>query len=271
MWRVSFELCAQAYEHSSHLYGFSPVWLRRCTVRLEQFLNTFPQNSHVSLRSLLSFFIIGCIRPPPERTPPSRPGFRFSNSDSFRCRPGMPHQLSPPSSFMRLDASNGFSNGLNRGTWGSWGLWCWSMFFASSSLMRSADGSPFSFSASPGMAMALLLLSRSLLVNCSLSALPDSCRACLYASEYCAMLDSPNLSISSPTSDSTLLAVSGSLMATEGRVRECTIFMCCFNLDACAHENSQLVHLNGSSLVCVRRCTNRLLWKRNFLPQKSHE
>lgn len=27
-----------------------PVWLRRCTVRLEQFLKTLPQNSHVSLR-----------------------------------------------------------------------------------------------------------------------------------------------------------------------------------------------------------------------------
>ena len=50
MWRVSLLDCAQAYEQSVHLYGFSPVCERRCTVRLLQFLNTLPQYSQVSLR-----------------------------------------------------------------------------------------------------------------------------------------------------------------------------------------------------------------------------
>ena len=45
MCRVSLLLWAQEYGQSSHLYGFSPVWLLRWTVRLLQFLNTFPQNS----------------------------------------------------------------------------------------------------------------------------------------------------------------------------------------------------------------------------------
>ncbi len=53
IWRVSLLDCAQLYGHSSHLYGFSPVCDRRWTVRLEQFLNTLPQNSQVSLRPLL--------------------------------------------------------------------------------------------------------------------------------------------------------------------------------------------------------------------------
>ncbi|KAH9426607.1 hypothetical protein DERP_002706 [Dermatophagoides pteronyssinus] len=53
--QINLELCAHAYEQSSHLYGFSPVCERRCTVKFEQFLNTLPQYSHVSLRKRCSF------------------------------------------------------------------------------------------------------------------------------------------------------------------------------------------------------------------------
>ena len=48
--RVNLLDCAQLYGHSSHLYGFSPVCDLLCTVKLEQFLKTFPQYSQVSLR-----------------------------------------------------------------------------------------------------------------------------------------------------------------------------------------------------------------------------
>lgn len=50
MWRVSLDDWAQAYGQSLHAYGFSPVWLRRWTVRLLQFLKIFPQYSHRSRR-----------------------------------------------------------------------------------------------------------------------------------------------------------------------------------------------------------------------------
>ena len=61
MWRVSLLDCAQAYEHMLHLYGFSPVWERRWTVKFEQFLKIFPQNSQVSFleRGLCSLRILG--------------------------------------------------------------------------------------------------------------------------------------------------------------------------------------------------------------------
>lgn len=47
---MSLDDWAHAYEHNSQRYGFSPVCERRWTVRFEQFLNTLPQNSHVSVR-----------------------------------------------------------------------------------------------------------------------------------------------------------------------------------------------------------------------------
>ena len=50
---VSLLLWAQEYSHISHLYGFSPVWDLIWTVRLEVFLNTFPQYLQVSF--LLTF------------------------------------------------------------------------------------------------------------------------------------------------------------------------------------------------------------------------
>ena len=57
---MSLDDCAHAYGHSWHLYGFSPVCERRWTVRLLQFLNIFPQYSHVSLRRLPG---AGLLRP----------------------------------------------------------------------------------------------------------------------------------------------------------------------------------------------------------------
>jgi hypothetical protein len=48
----SLEDCTEAYGQSGHLYGFTPVCERRCTVRLLTFLKILPQNSHVSLRFL---------------------------------------------------------------------------------------------------------------------------------------------------------------------------------------------------------------------------
>ena len=61
---VSLLLWAQEYSHLSHLYGFSPVWDRMCTVRLEVFLNTLPQNLQVS-------FLVTRLWPSASRLPRS--------------------------------------------------------------------------------------------------------------------------------------------------------------------------------------------------------
>lgn len=45
MWRFSLLACVQAWSHRWHLYGFSPVWLRLCTIKLLWNLKALPQNS----------------------------------------------------------------------------------------------------------------------------------------------------------------------------------------------------------------------------------
>lgn len=47
LWVLRAELCRNACPHSSQMYGFSPVWIRKCDVRSFDCEKAFAQNLHL--------------------------------------------------------------------------------------------------------------------------------------------------------------------------------------------------------------------------------